>query len=609
MGLNRLAPLFFFLLLLLPIPNSEDMGSVVHFNSQTANIVLTDFTITPDSLNQGETADFAITMQNTGLSAATVNASVYIYNSLGVRVSTFIYDPVVIGPGATTIVVKTWDSDSLPAGLYTAYANATYNTNATNRLSANFTIRTIPPTPPGPGGGGAGGGGGGPAEKPQPVPTSIIPVGEHVRFGKVPAVKEILAGEGELESLTIISATSENVSMQITVSGVPEGWIKMSQNVSVVFAGGSTPVNFLLDVPEDVLSGNYLVTFEAQGYGYYAKDYMLLRVKNYPKWHQYPIYLKTIRTDLLEGRTHVSIRFKNPSENNIKLLTAKETIPQSLKRGPLSLDFENKRGVVSNIGGTDVIMWNVSDFGPLEEMVISYSLNNVLSDYHEYGVWHLRQLEAGGRLDIASLVRIIDLSSQTISPGSSGDVTATILYAGEEPLDVTAALELPAGFTADPGYTSLMLLPRGLTNVVFRITAPRDVQQTHLIRAVVMGKNFNVYSAAPIVVRRGEGTGAGLIAIGGGSGSGGSATIATLSLPWIEIAGVAVLAVLALAVLMSVLSSGRSALGGIGEAGSPVQRPVYDFQRVKDMGVIRRIISGSIKGAKSDGNSSKKYLT
>ena len=585
---KKLAPHLFFFLLLSVICAAEDTGTVVHFDILIPEVVLTDFNVTPVSMNQGQTADFSLAMQNIGLASTQVNATVYIYNSLGALVSNFTYDPVPVEPGGTVIVVKTWDSDSLPAGLYTAYANATYSDNYTNTLNVSFAISTIPPLP-GPTPSGPSGGSGGGKPKPQPVPPSIVPVGENVRFASVPALKEILAGEGELDSFTLINTADENVSVELRVSGIPEDWMELSQNVSVVFTNQTSVVNFALTVPEDALSGNYLVTIEAEGYGYYAKDYMLLRVKNYPKWHGFPIYLKTIRTDVVQGRTDVSIRLKNPSENNIKLMTVRETIPQSLRGSGVSVEFNDKRGSMTNIGGSEVIMWNVSDFGPLEEMIISYSLNKYLGDYHDYGAWHLRQIDFGGRYDIASLIRVVDLSSQTLAPGGSGDVTATILYAGEEPIEVTTALELPAGFSSDPGYASVLLIPRGLTNVNFRITAPKDVKQTHLIRAVVMGKDFNVFSSAPILVKKGE-AGSGVpIIIGGGQTIPGTATI---SLPWLDIAGAVIAVALALVALFVVVSIARSVVSGAGQAAG---RPAYDFDRVKDMGTIRGIINRSIK--------------
>lgn len=583
-------PLFFFLLIL-PIAYAQ-VTSVVHFEDIVPQLVLTDFNVTPTTMNQGQTADFSLTLQNTGLASATANGSVYIYDAGNNLVSSFGYDSVVIGPGGTTIEVKTWSSGTLGAGIYTAYANATYGSNYTNTLNVSFVIRTTPPTPgPGPGGGGGGGGAGAGKPKPQPVPISIIPIGEDVRFGRVPALKEVLAGEGDLESFTLINTGPENVSMDLSLDGVPQEWMRLQYNRSVVLSKESSIVNLIIDVPSDALSGNYLVKIEADGYGYHATDYMLLRVKNYAKWHQYPVYLKTIRTDLLEGKTDVSIRLKNPSDNNIKSMTVKETIPPSIRTDLMSIDFKNKIGSISNIGGTQVITWNVSDLGPLEEMTISYSLNKVLTNYYEYGVWYLRQMDVGGRVDTASLVRVVDLSSQTISPGGSGDVTATILYAGSEPLEVTAALELPPGFRSDPGYTQVLLIPRGLSNVNFRITAPKDVQQTHLIRAVLMNKDFNVFSSAPIVVRRGESS-----IIGGQTpiiiGNQGAVQTATIQLPWLDIF-VGMLAVaFAFGVLAVVFVSARSAFSGTGHV---VQRQTYDFERVKDMSRIRSVINRSVR--------------
>ncbi|MFH1448449.1 MAG: hypothetical protein ABIG39_06300 [Candidatus Micrarchaeota archaeon] len=587
---RRLAttPLFFILLLSV-LGGADDVDTVVRFEVISPEVVLTGFNITPDSLIQGQTADFSLTMQNLGLSGTTVNGTVYIYNSLGNLVDSFTYDPVSISTGSIVIVVKTWDSDSLPAGMYMAYANATYDVNRTNTLNVSFTITSIPPAPSG---SVPSGGAGGTKPKPTTVPVSITPVGDKLRFAELPVVKELLVGEGDIESFTLVNRGDDNITVRLTVDGVGD-WVTLQQNKSVVFSNSTSVVNFFIEVPEDVLSGNYLMKLEAIGTNYYARDYMLLRVKNYPEWHQDPIYLKTIRTDILEGTTDVLIRVKNPSENSIKKITLKETIPRPLRGGQMELVFKNKRGEISNIRGFDVISWKFTDIEPLEEVVVRYTINDVLIDYHVYGTWHLRQMDIGAGYEKASLIRIIDLSSETISPGGSGDVTATILYAGEEPMEVTAMLELPSGFYSDPGYTSILLIPRGLTNVNFHITAPRDVSETHLIRAVVMGDDFNVFSSAPVVVKKGS---SGFPGITGITGIGAPA-VASVTIPGLDLLIVGIAGVFALALLVFALSIVWVAVGGAGWAvGSGLGKPIYDFERVKMMGQIRDVMGRSIRG-------------
>ncbi len=589
---KRLAPPLFFILLLLAMANADDVNSIIRFESITPELILTEFNVTPTILNQGQTADFAVAMQNIGLSSTTANTSVEIYNSLGALVSSFNYDPVVVGQGATVIIVRTWDSDSLSAGIYTAYVNATYGNNETNTLNTSFVIRSIPPDPPSSSVPSGGTGSGKP--KPTPVPPSMSPVWGKLRFSQVPVVKELLAGEGELESFMLINTDEGNATLKLSVSGVDD-WVTLRQNRTVVFENSSSIINAYIEVPKNVLSGNYLMAIEAIGEDYYAKDYMMIRVKNYPKWHRDPIYLKTIRTDIVAGVTDVSLRIMNPSENSVKKLTLKETIPQGLKTGSMTIGFKNKRGEISKMDNADLITWTITGVGPLEETTIRYTVNNVLMDYHSYATWHLRQMDIGAGYDVKNLIRIIDISSETISPGSSGAVTATILYAGEEPLEVTAMLELPTGFRSDPGYTKILLIPRGLTNINFKVAAPKDVAQTHLIRAVIMGKDFNVFSSAPIMVRKGTASGFPGTSMVIGSQAG-VPTIASVSIPGLDIAIVAIAVIMVLGMLLILLSIARNALGGISmPSRGEVGKPTYDFDRVKSMGRMKDVISKSIK--------------
>ena len=480
--------------------------TALSFIVQGINIQMTDVSVSPSAINQGAAADIAVTMQNIGTAAANVTAQVGVFDVTDALVSTIVYDPVTIAPGQTVTLEKTWDSDSFPAGVYAARANATYDSNTTNTVNATFTI-TIP-SPPGPSGvpGVVTGG----LPTPEIIPPIIIPfvplLGK-IKFLKSTVLREVLAGEGGIESLYLKNTGSTNLTVDLSLGGVPLQWVSPEPNRTVILPEETRVVNLLVSPQKNALAGNYIIKVGITcAECYDASDYMVLRVKSYEEGHAKPVVLKTVRIDESAGETQVFLDVKNPSQNRIKVLTVKETILEDFG-GDADISFKDKKGTLTEVDGARVVSWEFSDVAPGEEVHVSYSVSGVLSDYAAYAGWYVRQIAVSERINLADLVQITDISTQKMSTGGEAEVRASIIYLGVDRMNANIVLEVPSGFEVDPGMISTMLIPRGKVNVKFKVRAPEtESAGTRLVRLVVFGDTFQVSETSTLIIEKERGT-------------------------------------------------------------------------------------------------------
>ena len=104
------------------------------------------------------------------------------------------------------------------------------------------------------------------------------------------------------------------------------------------------------------------------------------------------------------------------------------------------------------------------------------------------------------KVDLSNIVQIMDLSASAMARGEKGQVVATVLYMGEDPLPVTMALEAPAGFLVDPSYLNIVLQPRNTFTARFDVTPPVDTVESQLVRFVLFTDDGQVSARLPIVM-------------------------------------------------------------------------------------------------------------
>lgn len=491
MGIEK-AILFSFFLLLLAIPISGQgyTTTQTYVVVAEAKVEVRDLTLSSASVYPGGSIDFSVSLRNFGTASTTVTAEVRIYDASDQMVGTVSYDPIVLVPEQMATVQKTWGVGSLPIGNYRTVAQAAYESNLTNTVEKTFSIVRLPSAPPTQ-----------PMGQLQPIilPSLITPTEGKAVFLKTTILKELLAGEGDAESISLKNIGESILNITFSLGGIPGEWITLPFDKTLILPDEIRVVNFGLSIPNNALPGDYLLTLKANG-GANSTDFLALRVKSYTSGYDKPIALKTIRIDEKEEKTLVSIELKNPSRNTMEVVQLQERIPSSLRDD--QIEFVDKQGSISEVNGAKTITWEFSNIKPQESFYISYNIKGIPLDYSTYMNWHVSQILVTERQNAAELVKILDVTSSGIDESGSGEVSASVLYTGSEPTQVTILLEVPQGFNAEPAAITRTFIPKAVTSVTFKLTAPKTTQDTHMIRLVVLGSDFSTYMSAPVIVKR-----------------------------------------------------------------------------------------------------------
>jgi len=541
----------FLFLIALALVMGQYSYSPANFTVPGSRVMMVGLTLSSTNIAQGSSLDFSITMRNDGTASAIANGWIEIYYSNGSLTDNLTFAPTTVAPSQTVTLTTTWNSNTTLPGLYRAVAQATYDGNATNSLNQTFTI-FIPVPPSGPGG---------PQFIPIILPPEIKPLKGEIRFIKTAVLKEVLAGEGNVESITLKNTGEKNLTVKIELSGVPDEWVNYQPNTTVMMPGETRVVNLEMAIPKDTPSGNYLVRMNAVAEGTSSQDFLALRVKNYPESYDKPIATKTIKINEEEKKTEVSIDVKNPSKNRMKLVTLEEKIPSPFASE--SVEFMDKQGSLSELEGEKFIAWEFSDLAPLEVAHLSYTLGDFLTEYSTYVNWHISQITTTEKIELADLIKIIDITTQ-VHDVEFADVTASVLYIGVEPINVTMLLEVPEGFRVEPTTVTALLLPKGMSYAKFLVRVPQTTQETHLIRFVILGDKLSLYATSPIIIRK---------------------PIATPSFSLLEI-----LSVNQIVILSSLIAAGVAGLI-LTYRRTRARGPVYSHERVDYMKNIKRMIT------------------
>lgn len=488
---ERILLFFFLLLFTLPVAGEEYTTTPTYISVGEARVEIRDLTVTPSSVYPGGSVDFSVTMRNYGTVSTTAILTIQIYDASRRAVGTVSFDPIPLYPGQIVTVQKTWGVGSLPIGSYRAVAQASYNENLSNQFEKAFSIIPLPSPPSLPPSQSMG-------QLPVILPSQITPVEGKAVFLKTTILRELLAGEGGVESIALKNIGEGVLNITFSFEGIPKEWTSLTSERTLLLPDEIQIMNLGFSIPSDVLSGDYLVKLNANGNAN-STDFLVLRVKKYPEGYDKPIALKTIRVDEKERKTAVSIEVKNPSENTMEVVQIQERIPALVNEN--QIEFLDKQGRIIESNGAKLIVWELSDVKPKESFVISYNIKNFITDYSTYVNWRVYQILVTQKYSTADLIKVLDISSSGMND-SVGEVTASVLYVGNDPLQVTMVLEAPTGFSVEPAAVTKMLIPKGVAYVTFKLTAPKTAQETHMVRLVIMGEDFATFTTAPVIIRK-----------------------------------------------------------------------------------------------------------
>lgn len=491
MGIEKPILLSFFLLLLATPISAEETRTTTqtYLFIGEAKVEVRDLSLSSYSVYKGASVDFSVTLRNFGTASTTATAEVKIYDAANTTVGTISYDPVTLVPGQIVTIQKTWSVGSLPLGTYRAVAQASYESNLTNTFERTFSIVRIPSQPNQPTG----------QLFPVVLPPVITPVEGKAVFLKTTVLKELLAGGGDADSISLKNIGEQILNITFSFEGIPQEWVTLPSHTTLLLPDETRILNFGLSIPLDTLAGDYLLKLNANG-GANSTDFLALRVRNYPEDYDKPIALKTIRIDEKERKTLVSIDVKNPSQNTMEVLQVQERIPALVSDE--QIEFVDKQGKIVQLNGAKMIVWELSDVQPRESFHISYNIKDFITDYATYMNWHISQILVTQKSTTADLVKILDITSSGINETGYGEVTASLLYVGMNPIQVTLLLEAPPELNVEPATLTKTLIPKGVVSATFKLSAQKVTQDTHMVRLVVIGSDFTTYMATPVLVKR-----------------------------------------------------------------------------------------------------------
>ena len=491
MGIEKPILLSFFLLLLATPISAEETRTTTqtYLFIGEAKIEVRDLSLSSYSVYKGASVDFSVTLRNFGTASTMATAEVKIYDAANTTVGTISYDPVTLAPGQMVTIQKTWGVGSLPLGTYQVVAQASYESNLTNTFERTFSIVRIPSQPNQPTG----------QLFPIVLPPVITPVEGKAVFLKTTVLKELLAGGGSADSVSLKNIGEQILNITFSFEGIPQEWVTLPSDTTLLLPDETRILNFGLSIPRDTLAGDYLLELNANG-GANSTDFLALRVRNYPEDYDKPIALKTIRIDEKERKTLVSIDVKNPSRNTMELLQVQERIPALVSDE--QIEFVDKQGKIVQLNGAKMIVWELSDVKPSDSFHISYNIKDFITDYATYMNWHISQILVTQKSTTADLVKILDITSSGINETGYGEVTASLLYVGMNPIQVTLLLEAPSELNVEPATLTKTLIPKGVVSATFKLSAQKVTQDTHMVRLVVIGSDFTTYMATPVLVKR-----------------------------------------------------------------------------------------------------------
>ncbi|MDD5318016.1 MAG: NEW3 domain-containing protein, partial [Candidatus ainarchaeum sp.] len=331
-------------------------------------VEIMELTVSPTNLPQGAPIDISIVIRNDGTASTVASAEAAIYNSGNSLVANVTYGNVAIAPSQTVTITKTWDSGNTLPGLYRVVARVAYDGNHSDSVNVTFTIYA--PVQPQPSGASYG-------ILPYPIviPPAIKPLKGEVGFVKNAVVKEVLTGQGAVESIILDNTGEKNLTINLLESGVPQGWITVQPATTIIIPGETRILHLQVTAPDDAIPGNYLVRLNATAEAASAADFVILRVKKYPENYSMPIATKTINVDAGSNKTTVSMDLMNPSKNATKTITLTEKVPPSFAGAPVA--FLDKPGAISSEGGERFITWEFGELAPGEIVHFSYTIGGV----------------------------------------------------------------------------------------------------------------------------------------------------------------------------------------------------------------------------------------
>jgi len=488
--------------------------------------IINNFTIAPTSVAQNVPCTFAVTICNSGTDSLTnVTTRLRIYNS-----SWALQRENNLTSGATffardcQILTTQITFTGYPVGQYWGQINVSYNESSAHDLKVwenetfNITVATTPPVIPPPAGGGGGGAG--------IARESAVSIG--LGFKKHPMLVEVPSGQEVIIDTVVINLTDKPKTLRSLISGVPKEWIMIQDTMNMeVKAGESKTVSVILDIPKDIVYGDYFITNRMRVGSGITEPFFLLRVKYYPEDYDKPMVFRKINTNFVEGTTEVKINVINP-KTPYKYVEVIEEIPKSLAYDVNSISFGTSPTEV--LRADPKVSWMILEFRAEETEEITYTVNTSVDEYEPYVYWPVEQVNIM-MPGVPEKLKITEVFIPTLTTGTENEASFLLTNTYPMALDVKLEFGIPYGWKTDPEEITIDIGPHSSTNVSFLIIPWESAKKGTYTMTIKNTFNFGTTTKEiPVIV---EDIGAGFAGCESGIGFTCITGLTVMAMPWV----------------------------------------------------------------------------
>ncbi|MDY6864386.1 MAG: hypothetical protein SVY15_00235 [Halobacteriota archaeon] len=465
--MRKVLVILFFVLLLI----SQAYAHTVPVNVSvlpTINAEVIDLYMDNDPVISLMSTNFIVVIENTGNIAINATAQINITNSSGYLVDTLIFDPTEIPAFGVVTFVKSWNSGNNSIGMYNATSKATYENFTTSEVTRSFSIILKP--------------------KNYNIDgftytleeKKIIPTNQDelvLEFLKIPVLIETLPGDCVLSSIEIGNPTNETLELNVHTNIERIDSEDESEMVRIIPDSLSIPpneskkLNIIVSIPTDVSIKDYLVLIRVGNEIFEDENFFILRVSSKNSDYSHPIIKRSVVIDNKKNVTSVSLNIEN-SEIPIRTLEIIEQIPKEMAPSVGEILFETEPMILLD---GPLVKWRFDDLIPNEKNMIHYEIPWVLEDCSLYIYWPVKQMNIFNYYEPTSdesldKIRISDISSPSLLPGRSGEVTFRVTNFNDDPVEIDINMELPAHWAVKIDENKRLIQPRSTVTHSIQVT-------------------------------------------------------------------------------------------------------------------------------------------
>ncbi len=465
-------------------PNYTASGTSSFLLLNPTNITLKGFSVGSTFLGAGAQLDFIADIENSGDLAST---STNIVISIRGPKNYSIIEPVEgLSPGSKeSILLIPGNITSLPgyytATAYVSYTSASSSVKSSNKESAAYSV--APSQYP---------------LAPQPqIQASSAQISKYLSVS-MPSFVSGFAGSVPVSDIYLSNKLSLPENISIGLPGRFGSLISLSSNSAFLLPGQSLllqaffnaslslpglyqiPINISVRTP----SGNAMDT-----------EYIAYGIKN-----------ATDNAELLSqlytsgGRTSVSYTLYSPHNKSIENATFTVLLPAGAAAWASRISALGSPSSVNASNGSVYIKWYIAHIPAGGNMQISYHVSNA-SDVYALPYADSLLIEPSAH-NSGSVLKVVGMSVPTIYSGTSGRISANILYTGSSEQNVTLELLTIGDLSIHNYVQTIKASPNQLLSPVFNITAANETGTYMLTLSAEAGSSALNYTLPLFVLRK-----------------------------------------------------------------------------------------------------------